>query len=139
MNRRQRRTFVLAAIPMLLAPLGCSKAEEAKPSTSSAGTGSSAGATSTSSGAATAGAEVTAEGNTFTPAAVTVKAGEGVKFTNKDKVLHEPTAGTEAKKTGEFDIDIKAGVAGTTPALKAGTYAYYCQVHPTMVGTITVT
>ena len=133
--------LIVLALPVLFAP-ACSKSEE-KPAVSAGASttvAASAGASTTKpAGAATAGGEVTAEKNVFTPEKVKVKAGEGVKFTNKDTVKHEPTEGTPEKSVdGGFAFTVAGGANGTTPALKAGTHAFFCAIHESMKGEITV-
>lgn len=70
----------------------------------------------------------------FSPATVTVKAGDTVTWTNNDSVEHSATADDSSFDTGL----IGPGKSGTFTFAKAGTYTYHCQVHPTMKGTIIV-
>ena len=67
-----------------------------------------------------------------------------LKFTNNDAgvphnvVIH---TGPNASDPAAFDGEIFTGVDSRTypiPALKAGTYAFSCKVHPIMTGTLTV-
>ena len=147
MVRRRHRVLVLCGgLALVVGAVGCTKGDEAAPSTSSVGGGGGAGGTSapgssTSSsvrGPATAGADVTVEKNTFTPASVKIKAGEGVKFVNKDPEVHRITSGVPGAPTNDFLIDVQGGTTGTTKALTAGTYAFFAADHPEMTGTIVV-
>ncbi len=75
-------------------------------------------------------------GSSFSPASVTVKVGETVKWTNNDNVSHTVTSNNGTT----FDSGSMA--VGTsfsfTPAV-AGTFLYHCNFHGGMTGTLTVT
>ena len=78
--------------------------------------------------------------NSFYPASMTVKAGTTVTWVNMDLVAHTVTSGSEEAPTNLFDSH-ELGHMGSfsytfdTP----GTYSYYCDIHPAMVGSVTVT
>ena len=76
---------------------------------------------------------VAVEGFKF-PDSLTVKAGDTVTWTNSDRAPHTVTA-----NDGSFDKSLAAsgGTAAVTFAA-TGTFAYHCNVHPTMTGTIVV-
>lgn len=70
----------------------------------------------------------------FSPSTITITAGTTVTFTNGDDDAHTVTA-----TDGSFDskgLDSSARWRHTF--VKPGTYAYYCQLHPFMKGTIVV-
>ncbi|MGH2468480.1 MAG: cupredoxin domain-containing protein [Chloroflexota bacterium] len=70
----------------------------------------------------------------FVPATLHLSVGSKVTWTNKDPSNHTVTA-----KNGAFDSsDLQRGQSFTFTFSKAGTYAYYCRVHPFMTGTIVV-
>jgi plastocyanin len=72
---------------------------------------------------------------TFTPAAVTVKAGTTVTWTNKDDIPHGIAAtGNAFARSNALDTDNSYSFTFTTP----GTYQYFCYIHPHMTGTIVV-
>lgn len=77
----------------------------------------------------------------FRPQEVAVKAGTVVTWTNKDDLPHTVTAGKpDDAPSGEFDGPLETnGSTFTFSFSKAGTFAYYCKVHPQMTGTVTVT
>jgi plastocyanin len=87
--------------------------------------------------AAPAGAEDTAvkiENFTFAPQRVTVKAGTTVTWTNEDDIPHALASTTKAFRSKVLDTDDKFSFKFTT----AGTYEYFCSLHPHMTGTIVV-
>ena len=106
-----------------------------------AGGTSSSSRPSGSSGAAAAGAGGAAKASdqiknyTFIPASVTVRAGAQVMFTNRDATAHTATATNAAFDTGT----LKPGQSRSVTLSKPGKYAFYCQFHAFMHGTITVT
>jgi plastocyanin len=71
----------------------------------------------------------------FEPKAITVPAGATVVWTNKDEEPHTVTsAGSGFTSSKALDTDDSYKVVFSKP----GTYTYYCQIHPHMVGTIIV-
>ncbi len=66
----------------------------------------------------------------------TVKAGQTVAWRNGDSVAHTATA-----DGGAFDTGIIAPGATSSPITMsaAGSVAYHCAIHPSMVGSLTVT
>jgi plastocyanin len=78
---------------------------------------------------------VTIDNFFFTPAALTVKAGTTVTWTNKDDIPHGVASSNNAfKKSAALDTDDSYSFTFTTP----GTYQYFCYLHPKMVGSIVV-
>jgi len=72
----------------------------------------------------------------FSPANLTVKVGKTVAWVNKDTVTHTVTSdGSSLFDSGFMPTGATFQFAFTT----AGTYPYYCTVHPFMKGTIVVT
>jgi plastocyanin len=78
---------------------------------------------------------VTIKGFAFSPKTLTVKAGAKVKVTNKDGTTHTFTANKGAFDTGDID----GGSSATVTIKKPGTYAYHCNIHSSMKGTIKAT
>jgi plastocyanin len=80
----------------------------------------------------------------YSPNPVQVKVGQTVVWTNKDTVQHTITSGSpgSADSGKEFDSGLtKLLSPGSTfqhTFTKAGSFPYYCQLHPTMAGTVTV-
>jgi plastocyanin len=77
---------------------------------------------------------VTMESLQFQPATVTVEVGDTVTWSNADGVSHTATA-----DDGSFDTGtISGGASASHTFTTAGTFAYHCEVHPTMTGTVVV-
>lgn len=71
----------------------------------------------------------------FAPATLTVPAGTRVVWTNQDEEPHVITsAGSLFASSKGLDTSDSYAVTFSKP----GTYAYYCSIHPMMVGTIIV-
>jgi len=71
----------------------------------------------------------------YSPDQLTVTEGQSVRFINHDDVAH-----TVTEKDNAFDSGpINTGKSWTYKFDKSGTYSYYCAIHPSMRGTITVT
>jgi plastocyanin len=77
---------------------------------------------------------VTMESLQFQPATVTVEVGDTVTWSNADAVPHTATADDGSFDTGTISGGASASHAFTT----AGTFAYHCEVHPTMTGNVVV-
>jgi len=84
--------------------------------------------------AASSAPTVTIQDDAFSPSTLTIAAGQTVTFVNRDDDAHTVTAtngsfdskGLDTHDTWRHRFDI------------AGTYAYFCQLHPFMKGTIVV-
>lgn len=96
------------------------------------------GAPAAGAGGAADGA-VTAEGFAFKPAALEVKAGGKVTWTNKDGAPHTTTSGKPGAKDGKWEGQL-AGSSGTFTFTfaQAGTYDYFCAIHTSMTGQVVV-
>jgi len=75
---------------------------------------------------------VTIKNFKFSPTPLKVKAGTKVKVKNADDTTHTFTANKGAFNTGDID----GGSSATVTIKKPGTYAYHCQIHNFMKGTI---
>ncbi len=79
--------------------------------------------------------------NCFDPANVQVAPGDTVTWTNADTASHTATSGKPSDNTTGTVFDSSLVKAGGTFAHKftdAGTFNYFCQVHPWMTGVVTV-
>ena len=76
----------------------------------------------------------------YIPASVTVNVGDTVEWINSDTAAHTVTSGSPADgPTGVFDSSLVLG--GATYAFtfdEAGSYEYFCMVHPWMIGDVQV-
>jgi len=73
----------------------------------------------------------------FSPAALTVKVGDTVTWTNMDEAPHTVTVSSGPVKFASPTL--QKGETFTYTFTKAGAYSYYCAVHPDMKATVTVT
>ncbi len=80
------------------------------------------------------------EPNCFIPSTVTIEVGEKVTWANTDTAAHTATAGSAADgPSGVWDSSlIMAGGSYSHTFDTAGTYVYFCMVHPWMEGTVIV-
>ena len=95
-------------------------------------TGSTSGTTGGSTSPGTN--EVWIQGMAFSPATITVTAGTTITWTNKDAVAHTVTSTTSLFSSPSI------GPNGTYSHLfsTAGTYNYFCTIHPSMTATVIV-
>ncbi len=130
------RLAASAAIVAALAFGACGGSDDAKTDTPKA----SAGGATTAKPAADAGSEA-ASGDSvdivdfnYKPGNLKVKVGTKVTFTNKDGFAHTVTAKDKSFDSGNLDKD--ATFEQTFD--KAGTFDYFCAIHNSMTGIITV-
>ncbi|MCV0392527.1 MAG: hypothetical protein K5790_04435 [Nitrosopumilus sp.] len=76
----------------------------------------------------------------YSPAKITIKAGDTVQWVNVDTAAHTVTGGSPADgPSGVFDSSLVMANANYAFTFdKAGSYKYFCMVHPWMVGSVTV-
>jgi amicyanin len=70
----------------------------------------------------------------FSPATLTITAGDTVTWTNEDAMIHTATSVDGAFDSGDLDQGDDYSLTFTTP----GTYDYLCTPHPSMTGRIVV-
>jgi plastocyanin len=78
--------------------------------------------------------EVFIQSNSFSPSSITVTAGTTIRWTNKDGIAHTVTSNTNVFDSGT----INSGGTFSFTFASAGTYPYYCKIHPAMVAAVTV-
>lgn len=71
---------------------------------------------------------------TYEPDPVVVQAGGKVSWQNEDTAPHTATADDGSFDTGTID----KGKLGSATFKEAGTFTYFCEIHPTMHGTVEV-
>jgi plastocyanin len=80
------------------------------------------------------------QGFVFAPASATLKVGDVVKFDNQDASAHTATSGVPGCIDDAWDTgNIAGGAAKCVKLTAAGSFPYFCTIHPSMVGALTVT
>jgi plastocyanin len=77
---------------------------------------------------------VTIDNFTFDPPTLVVAAGSTVTWVNRDDVPHTATSNDKSFDSGPLDTDDRF----SRKFEAAGTFPYYCAVHPHMTGTVVV-
>ena len=104
-------------------------------------TGNTTGSSGGDSVTISPGSSVPSNGKFFVPETLTVSKGTTVTWTNEDTTLHTVTSGSaESGNSGtEFDSSyLAAGKTFQHPFNTAGTFDYYCTLHPYMKGKVVV-
>ena len=78
--------------------------------------------------------EVKIDNFSFIPQEVTVAAGTRITWTNRDDIPHTVVSSADAFKSKALDTDDKFSFTFE----KAGTYEYFCSIHPKMTGKVVV-
>jgi plastocyanin len=79
-------------------------------------------------------AEVKVDNFSFGPATLTVPVGTTVTWTNRDDIPHTIVSTDKVFKSKVLDTDEKFSFTFA----KAGTYPYFCSIHPKMTGSVVV-
>ena len=79
-------------------------------------------------------AEIKIDNFSFTPPILTVQAGTKVMWTNRDDIPHNIVSSEQKFKSKPLDTDDAYSFTFT----EAGTYQYFCGLHPKMVGKVVV-
>jgi plastocyanin len=129
---RTLRPFAAALAGAVLTLAACGGGDDEAAATTAPG----AEATATDAPAAPAGGEAAITISGFAFSGVTeVAAGTTVTISNEDSAPH-----TVSADDGSFDTgNIAPGESATITLSTAGTFAYHCNVHASMKGSITVT
>jgi plastocyanin len=80
------------------------------------------------------GTEVKIDNFSFAPNTITVPVGTEVRWTNLDDIPHTVVSNDKAFKSKALDTDDQFTYTFT----KAGTYKYFCSIHPKMTAEIVV-
>jgi plastocyanin len=126
---------VLVATSLTLAACGSSddSSTEAGATTDATST-ESGGSTPAPSGEARKAEKVQIVEFAYGPDPVVVQVGGKVTWQNEDTAPHTATA-----EDGSFDTGtIEQGKIGSATFKEAGTFPYFCEIHPTMHGTVEV-
>jgi plastocyanin len=100
--------------------------------TGASSTTSTTGASSTTTQAEPENFEVAVENFRFVPASITVRVGDTVRW------KLESGTHTTTSSTGVWDSDFAGGDRFSFTFGQPGTYAYFCEIHPGMQGTVVV-
>jgi plastocyanin len=76
---------------------------------------------------------VTIKGLKFTPSAVTAHVGDTIVWTNEDAMPHTSTA-----RDKTWDLPIPPGKSASLIVATAGAFDYFCKIHPSVTGKLTV-
>ena len=87
----------------------------------------------TTAGAQGKTATVSIKNFAFNPPNITVAPGTKVTWVNNDQTAHTVTANNGAYDSGTLQPGQRY-----SHTYKPGTYAYHCEIHPSMKGTVTV-
>jgi plastocyanin len=88
--------------------------------------------------AAASASAISIKGFAFNPAQLSVTKGATVTWTNDDGTTHTVTGGVPGTPSGKFDQRVEAGKTFAFTLTDAGTYEFFCSIHNSMRGTITV-
>ncbi|WP_407117478.1 cupredoxin family copper-binding protein [Bradyrhizobium sp. LMG 9283] len=77
--------------------------------------------------------EITMEDLVISPAEISAKVGDTIRWVNKDVFAHTATA-----RNGDFDVMLPPKKSATSVLKKAGTVEYYCRYHPNMKATLKI-
>jgi plastocyanin len=72
----------------------------------------------------------------FSPSSASVKVGQQIVWHNKDSITHTATQDGSGFDTGSIP---PGGTSAPITISSSGTIGYHCAIHPSMVGTLSVT
>ena len=139
--RRSRWRIAALGAASTVALAACGTSAAGTPSTSTPAPPSAAAPSATAAPGATGAPDPAATATVgilnfkFTPAALTVKAGTTVVWTNNDAIAHTVNFMTGDINSSVLNQNDQFSHTFTTP----GTYDYICSIHPFMHGSVTVT
>ena len=96
-------------------------------------------ATSFAASCRASGEQVLVKGFRFQPKAITVTTGTEVRWRQEDNTVHTLTSGVPGHKTGLFERrGFLQGDEFSFTFSKAGEFAYFCDIHKSMRGVVSV-
>ena len=131
----------VAFSPLLAGQLHVANAQGNATTMSGNMTGNATGASSGDSVTISPGSSVPTNGKFFVPETLTVSTGTTVTWTNGDSTLHTVTSGSAESGNSGTEFDSSYLAAGKTFQHQfgtAGTFDYYCTLHPWMKGKVVV-
>ena len=87
---------------------------------------------------AVAGTQISIKGFAFNPNQPSVTKGATITWTNDDGTTHTVTSGVPGTPSGKFNQSVDAGKTFSFTFTETGTYEFFCNIHQTMRGTVTV-
>jgi plastocyanin len=126
-----RKAVATIALALALAGTACSSGGGSSSSGGSGGGSPSGGCTADSATALSG--DVTIQSFAFHPDCFSVSAGTQIEVQNEDTTTHTFTVdGTDV------NVSLDGGSKKDATAPDPGTYAFHCNIHPTMTGTLIV-
>jgi plastocyanin len=83
-------------------------------------------------------AQISIKGFAFNPNQPSVTKGATITWTNDDSTTHTVTSGVPGTPSGKFNQSVDAGKTFSFTLTDAGTYEFFCNIHTSMRGTVTV-
>jgi plastocyanin len=87
---------------------------------------------------AAAATQISIKGFAFNPNQPSLTKGATITWTNDDGTTHTVTSGVPGTPTGKFDQSVDAGKTFSFTFTETGTYEFFCNIHNSMRGTVTV-
>ena len=87
---------------------------------------------------AAAATQISIKGFAFNPNQPSVTKGATITWTNDDGTAHTVTSGVPGTPSGKFDQRVEAGTTFSFTFTETGTYEFFCNIHNSMRGTVTV-
>ena len=87
---------------------------------------------------AVAGTQISIKGFAFNPNQPSVTKGATITWTNDDGTAHTVTSGVPGTPSGKFNQSLEAGKTFSFTFTDTGTYEFFCSIHNSMRGTVTV-
>ena len=137
-------TVLIAGVafsPLLAGQLHVANAQGNVTTMSGNMTGNATGGSAGDSVTISPGSSVPSNGKFFVPETLTVSTGTTVTWTNGDSTLHTVTSGSAESGNSGTEFDSSYLAAGKTFQHQfgtAGTFDYYCTLHPWMKGKVVV-
>ena len=125
---------ILILLALGLAACGSGDSSDSTVTETSAATTEEGGSTPAPSGAAAKAEKVKIIEFAYDPDPVTVQVGGKVIWQNEDTAPHTATADDDSFDTGT----IEQGKIKSETFKDAGTFTYFCEIHPTMHGSVEV-
>ena len=91
-----------------------------------------------SSPAPAAAVQISIKGFAFNPNQPSLTKGATITWTNDDGTTHTVTSGVPGTPSGKFDQRVEPGKTFSFTFTETGTYEFFCNIHNSMRGTVTV-